>query len=118
MFILNQTKDCLYELKGICVYDTYIHVNGKEFGEYETNEKAKKVLEDIINCLDKDIPTYKLPEQPMVTEGIQLQYWNGVNWSDVGEPWKDEVSAWICLDGDDKNYRTLDIESGKVLTIK
>lgn len=49
---------------------------------------------------------------------IQLQYWNGTEWIDVGKPWANEFIAWISLGGDDVNYRTLDIETGKVLTDK
>ena len=49
---------------------------------------------------------------------IQLQYWNGTEWIDIGEPWHDEFIAWISLGGDDINYRTLDIKTGKVLTDK
>ncbi|HZJ98859.1 MAG TPA: hypothetical protein VFC79_02580 [Tissierellaceae bacterium] len=49
---------------------------------------------------------------------IQLQYWNGVEWTNVGEPWVHEFIAWISLGGDDLNYRTIEIETGKVLTSK
>ena len=49
---------------------------------------------------------------------IQLQYFNGKKWIDVGEPWNNEFIAWISLGGDDLNYRTIDAETGKVLTDK
>ena len=49
---------------------------------------------------------------------IQLQYWNGTKWIDIGEPWTHECIAWVSLGGDDINYRTVDTETGKVLTDK
>ena len=47
---------------------------------------------------------------------VQLQYWNGIKWVDVGKPFTNETVAWVFLGGDDVNYRTVDIETGKVLT--
>lgn len=49
---------------------------------------------------------------------IQLQYWDGLKWIDVGTPWANERIAWISLGGDDVNYRTINIKTGKVLTDK
>lgn len=49
---------------------------------------------------------------------IQLQYWNGVEWINVGTPFTNEIIAWITLGGDDVNYRTINIETGEVLTDK
>lgn len=49
---------------------------------------------------------------------IQLQYWNGTEWIDIGEPWIHEFIAWASLGGDDINYRTINTETGKVLTDK
>ena len=49
---------------------------------------------------------------------IQLQYWNGTEWIDIGEPWNHEFLAWISLGDDNINYRTVDLETGKVLTDK
>lgn len=49
---------------------------------------------------------------------IQLQYWNGTEWIDVGEPWANETIAWMSLGGDDVNYRTIDTRTEKILTDK
>ena len=49
---------------------------------------------------------------------VQLQYWNGAEWTDVGHPFTNEFIAWVSLGGDDLNYRTIEIETGKVLTSK
>ena len=49
---------------------------------------------------------------------IQLQYWNGVEWTDVGSPFGNEIIAWVSLGGDDINYRTVEVETGRVLTSK
>lgn len=48
---------------------------------------------------------------------INLEYWNGGQWVYVSE-WTIEPMAWISLGGDDFNYRTVDAETGKVLTDK
>ena len=49
---------------------------------------------------------------------VQIQYWNGSEWVNVGPPFMNEIIAWVSLGGDDINYRTIDMESGKVLTDK
>ena len=49
---------------------------------------------------------------------VMLQYWNGKEWIDIGEPWIHEFIAWASLAKDDTNYRTVDIETGIVLTDK
>ena len=49
---------------------------------------------------------------------VQLQYFDGENWADCGEPWANEQIAWISLGGDDYGYRTVDTDSNKTLTDK
>lgn len=49
---------------------------------------------------------------------VQIQYWNREEWINVGEPWEHEWIAWISLGGDDVNYRTIEVDTGKVLTDK
>ena len=49
---------------------------------------------------------------------VQIQYWNGSEWINVGEPWAHEWIAWVSLGGDDVNYRTIEVDTGKVLTDK
>lgn len=49
---------------------------------------------------------------------VQIQYWNGMEWVNVGNLWANERLAWISLDGDDINYRTIDVETEKTLTDK
>lgn len=48
---------------------------------------------------------------------IKLQYWNESKWIDCGE-FHNERIAWVSLGGDDFNYRTVDKETGDVLTNK
>lgn len=48
---------------------------------------------------------------------INLEYWNGGQWVYVSE-WGVEGMAWISLGGDDVNYRTVEADTGKVLTDK
>lgn len=48
---------------------------------------------------------------------VTLQYFNGEKWVDCGN-FGNENIAWISLGGDDFNYRTVDKESGEVLTDK
>lgn len=49
---------------------------------------------------------------------VNIEYWNGREWVFAGGPFGNERIAWISLGGDDTNYRTVDAESGKVLTDK
>jgi len=49
---------------------------------------------------------------------IQIEYFDGKDWIPAGDPWHSEHIAWISLGGDDYNYRTVDTETGKVLTDK
>ena len=49
---------------------------------------------------------------------VQLQYFNGMKWVNCGDPWFTEHLAWLSLGGDDKDYRTIEVSSGKVLTEK
>ena len=49
---------------------------------------------------------------------IQIEYFDGEDWIPAGEPWNSESIAWISLGGDDYNYRTVDMATGKVLTDK
>lgn len=48
---------------------------------------------------------------------VLLQYFNGKGWVPAGE-FANETLAWVSLGGDDKNYRTVDEDSGRVLTDK
>ena len=48
---------------------------------------------------------------------ITLEYWNGFQWQSVST-WGLEALAWCSLGGDDYNYRTIESETGKVLTDK
>lgn len=48
---------------------------------------------------------------------VLLQYFNGKDWIPAGG-FANETSAWISLGGDDDNYRTVDQDSGEVLTDK
>lgn len=48
---------------------------------------------------------------------VTLQYFNGVEWIDCGE-FHNEIMAWVSLGDDDDGYRTVDKETGKVLTDK
>ena len=45
----------------------------------------------------------------------RLEYWNGKEWIDCGE-WVNETLAWVSLGGDDKNYRTVNVDTGEVMT--
>lgn len=49
---------------------------------------------------------------------VQIEYWNGSEWTAEGAPFGSEHIAWISLGGDDFNYRTVDTDTGKVLTDK
>ena len=51
-------------------------------------------------------------------EMVNIEYWNGKEWVFAGGPFENERIAWISLGGDDYNYRTIDVASGKVLTDK
>ena len=46
---------------------------------------------------------------------VNLQYFNGKEWVAAGS-FRGENIAWWSLGGDDYNYRTVDSETGKVLT--
>lgn len=48
---------------------------------------------------------------------VNLEYWNGGQWTYVSE-WPVEHLAWISLGGDDWNYRTVEADTGKVITDK
>lgn len=48
---------------------------------------------------------------------IQLEYFNGKDWVGCGEFYNEQM-AWISLGGDDFNYRTVEAETGRVLTDK
>lgn len=48
---------------------------------------------------------------------VKLQYFNGKKWVPCGE-FASERNAWISLGCDNFNYRTVDAETGKVLTDK
>lgn len=47
---------------------------------------------------------------------ITLQYWQGIEWVNVGK-FSSDWAAWVSLGGDDMNYRTVDSE-GVILTDK
>lgn len=47
---------------------------------------------------------------------IQLEYFDGKTWIPTGRPFLTEKIAWISLGRDNKNYRTVDDETGRVLT--
>jgi expansin (peptidoglycan-binding protein) len=47
---------------------------------------------------------------------IKLEYFDGKNWISCGE-FQQERLAWMSLNDDDRNYRTVDA-TGKVLTDK
>ncbi len=48
---------------------------------------------------------------------IKLEYFDGDEWLEVGQ-FGNENIAWISLGGDDMNYRTVDMDTGKTLTDK
>lgn len=48
---------------------------------------------------------------------VRLEYFNGKAWVPCGA-FVNEHLAWISLGGDDKNYRTVDENTGKTLTDK
>ena len=48
---------------------------------------------------------------------INLEYWTGNKWIQLSV-WHNEKSAWRSLAGDNFNYRTVDSNTGKVLTVK
>ena len=49
---------------------------------------------------------------------VKIEYFNGKEWVHAGGPFGNEMIAWISLCGDDYNYRTVDEDTGKVLTDK
>jgi len=49
---------------------------------------------------------------------VKIEYFNGKEWVPVRGQFSEEKMAWISLGGDDYNYRTIDKETGKVLTDK
>lgn len=49
---------------------------------------------------------------------VYLQYWNGKEWVPASGCFGNENIAWISLGGDDFNYRSIDNDTGKVLTDK
>jgi len=49
---------------------------------------------------------------------VYLEYYNGKEWKPCSGDFHHEHIAWISLGGDDLNYRTVDINTGKVLTDK
>ena len=48
---------------------------------------------------------------------VRLEYFNGEKWVPCGE-FGNEMIAWISLGSDNLDYRTVDIETGDVLTDK
>lgn len=50
---------------------------------------------------------------------VNLEYLDGDEWvSAYPRPFYSETMAWLSLGGDDFNYRTVDDETGEVLTDK
>lgn len=49
---------------------------------------------------------------------VNLEYWNGNEWVPAGGPFVNETVAWISLGPDNKNYRTVAADTGRVLTDK
>ena len=49
---------------------------------------------------------------------VKIEYYNGEEWVPAGGPFGNEMIAWISLGGDDINYRTVEVETGTVLTDK
>ncbi len=49
---------------------------------------------------------------------VNLEYFNGEEWVSAGGPFGNETIAWISLGGDNLNYRTVNAETGEVLTDK
>ena len=49
---------------------------------------------------------------------VILEYFNGKKWVRCGSEFGNEAIAWASLGGDDFNYRTVDVETGNVLTDK
>jgi hypothetical protein len=49
---------------------------------------------------------------------IRLEYFNGKEWVKTNQHFYNESVAWISLGGDDRNYRTVDADTGEVLTDK
>lgn len=49
---------------------------------------------------------------------IGLEYFNGKEWVSAGGEFYNEMIAWCSLGGDDFNYRTVNKETGEVLTDK
>ncbi len=46
---------------------------------------------------------------------VQIQWWNGTEWIDVGEPWANEDWAWASLGGDNNNYRIINLLTKEIL---
>lgn len=73
MKILNQTKDIIVNLDNIVVMaiddedgSIYIQENRYQIvlGNYETNERAKEIFNDIIKALkNNDVAIYRMPEK-------------------------------------------------------
>ncbi len=66
---------------------------------------------------DKKIDSIINLKQEQSIKMIKLEYYNGNQWVACGE-WASEKLAWVSLGGDDLNYRTVEAETGKVLTDK
>jgi hypothetical protein len=49
---------------------------------------------------------------------VKIEYYDGSEWIPAGGPFGNEPLAWVSLGGDDVNYRTVDADTGKVLTDK
>ena len=49
---------------------------------------------------------------------VNIEYFNGNEWVSAGGSFGNEAVAWMSLGGDDYNYRTVDSETGAVLTDK
>ena len=50
---------------------------------------------------------------------VKLEYWDGEKWIPASRTlFENEAFAWISLGIDNKNYRTVDAKTGRVLTDK
>ncbi len=47
---------------------------------------------------------------------VNLEYYNGKEWVPAGGPFGNDQMAWVSLGGDSLNYRTVDSETGDILT--
>lgn len=73
MKILNQTRDVIVNLDNIVVMaidneDGSIYIQENQYqvvlGNYETNERAKEIFNDIIKTLkNSDVAIYRMPEK-------------------------------------------------------